>query len=130
MTNRTTSLLLLFVSGLGVTGLLLAALIAALGSSATSPWMAPVVASLCATWVLYVGRRYILPPSLLTSPTRALAILAAIVSTALAVSMGTVWLLEWSVGRVMHVPSLIVPLWYAILWVLVQRQHPQHRSVA
>ena len=129
MTNRTASLLLLFVIGLGLTGMLLAAIIAAFGPSAASPWIAPAVASLCATTVLHLGRQYILPPHLVDEITRAVFTLWVIVSVALVAALGSVWLLERSVGRLMNVPSVIVPLWFGFLWMLVRRQHVRRGSL-
>lgn len=129
MSNRTVALLLLFVAALVVTGVLLAVALRALAStSAGEPWLAPVIAVLSSTMTFYWGRRYILPRPLADASGRAVLALALTVSATLAGTLALMWTLRWVMEPSMESPSVAVPLWFALLWLVLPR--PRTRSAA
>ena len=127
MSNRTASLLMLFVAAVLVTGVVLAAALRSLqGTAIAGPWMPPAFAVLCFTTVFYVGRRHLLPYRLAASPGRAAATLAVLTSLTLAAALGVVFVLRSAVGSAAEVPSVTLPLWFALLWLTLQRTRRAH----
>ena len=135
MTNRTASLLLLFVMSLIVTGVLLALTIAAMDRAAldmgvaSGPWLAPIAAVVCQTSIFYVGRHHILPHALAAASARAAVVLIVVVTITMTLAVGSVWLLQQGVGGRFEVRSVALPIWFALLWFAVCRQQIWHGSL-
>lgn len=124
MTNRTGSLLFLFVAALVATAVLLALGVSLLATrGGAEPWLAPVIAVLCQATALYYGRHYILPPVSARSAGRSAIIIAAMVVATLAIAMAVVALLQWTSGRALTPPIVTLVLWFGLLWVAVRQQH-------
>jgi hypothetical protein len=130
MSTRTASLLMLFIAALMATGVVVAVGVAALhGSGAAGPWLVPVVAVVCHTTILFLGRHHILPVALAASLRRAAATVFAMVVVTLAVAWGGIWLLQWLIGRALVPATLTVLVWFVLLWLAVQRQQNWHLSL-
>ena len=131
MTNRTASLLMLFVAALVATGLLLAIAVNALdGSRTAGPWLAPTIAVLSQVTMFYLGRRFILPPAVAQSGVRSAVTVAGMVIVTLGLAVAVVWLLQRASGRAVAAPTFTLLLWFALLWVAVRRQnwHPSSKT--
>jgi hypothetical protein len=116
MSNRTVSLLLLFVAGLGAASILLAGAVRALdGTVASGPWLAPVLAVGCVTMMLYLGRRYVLPPSHARTAAPAAVRLTLTVAATLAVTALAIWIAQLTFGSVAALPVLGATLWFLLL---------------
>jgi hypothetical protein len=127
MTNRTASLLMLFVAALMTTAVLLALIIGAIDSvEAAGPWLAPLVAVVCQTGMLYLGRRFILSPAFTTSASRAAFTILPLVIVTLLGAYAVGWSLRWAVERAVAAPALTLILWFALLSAAVNRQHNWH----
>lgn len=122
MSPRTASLLMLFVAALGVTGVLLAIAVRTLdGTEISGPWLAPTIAVLCQTIALYWGRWYVLPQRAWDSRARTAVVLATVVALTMAVAVAMVRSIQWIAGAELAIPSLTLPLWFALLWLIVSR---------
>jgi hypothetical protein len=130
MTNRTASLLMLFVVALGSAGVLLAMAVAALDRTAVSgPWLAPVVAGACQAVVLYLGRGYILPDAVAQRPGRAAVTIVSMVALTLAAAVGAVWTMRWASGVGAGASTLTLVVWFSLLWCAMQHQQKWHRPL-
>jgi hypothetical protein len=132
MTDRTVSLLFLFVGALVVGGVLLAMVVAIVdGTPLSGPWLAPLIALVCQVAALHLGRRYILPHPVADAPFRAGLIIAARVTVTLAVSVAVVWLMRWVLQWVSDrsLGALTIMLWFALLWWAF-RQLNRHSAVS
>jgi hypothetical protein len=124
MTNRTASLLMLFVAALIATGVLLGLVVTALdGTRWSGVWVAPLIAAVCQTIALYLGRRFILPPAVAQSRLHAAWSIVTIVAGALAAALLSVWAMRWVGARTFTMPSVTLVLWFIFLWLAVRRQH-------
>jgi hypothetical protein len=122
MSNRTVALLMLFVAALIAAGILLALMLRVLeGTSISGPWLAPMIAVLSLTLTFYWGRRYILPRSLADASARAVLALTFTVSVTLAATLVFMWAARWIVGLGLETPSVAVPVWFALLWLVLPR---------
>ena len=127
MTNRTASLLVLFVGALVATGVLMAIAVRTLEPFGMSgPWIVPVIAVLCHTTAFHLGRRYILPRSLASSSAKSAVTLMFIVILTMAGAMAGAWGVQWAIGRQIASPALTLGLWFGLLWLAVRAQHDSH----
>lgn len=122
MTNRTMSLLLLFVVSLLICAAVLAAAVPlAARADLSLPWLPPLVATIAATAVFYRGRGHLLPPAVATSRSRSLATLTVIVAVTLAGAVALVWSVQALAGRDLPVPVPTMIAWFVGLRAAVAR---------
>ena len=130
MTNRTASLLMLFVAALIATGVSMAIAVSALEPTGVSgPWLVPAIAVLCYTTALYLGRHHILPRSLAESPARSVVTLGVMVVVTLSAAVVGARAAQWAIGREVATPALTLTLWFVLLWLAVRRQQNWHLAV-
>lgn len=130
MTNRTVSLLMLYVGALGVAGVLLAMVVSiGGGSSELKPWLAPAIAVTCQTTMLFLGRRYILSHGLAEAAGRAGVALVSIVTLSLLGALGIMWLLHVIFGAVADSLNISLPLWFGFVWLGVRHQQIWHPAL-
>jgi hypothetical protein len=122
MTDRTLSLLMLFVAALIAAGVLLGILVGWLEAARSAPWLAPAVAVLCQVTLLFLGRRFILSPDVARSAMRSAVTVVGIVSLSLAAALGAVWLVQQGSGGTLFSPALTLIVWFALIWIAVRRQ--------
>jgi hypothetical protein len=126
MTNRTASLLLLFLVALLATGILLALAVRLLeGTAASGPWLAPLIAWVCQVIALYGGRRFILSRAVAASPGRSALTIILLVGGTMAVAGAVGWLVARTIGGRVVPPAFMLALWFVLLWAAVSRRNAQ-----
>lgn len=122
MTNRTASLLLLFVVAWLLTALMMAMVLSLLvRADMPSPWVMPASALLCFTGTLFVGRHAILPADIAGSRVRAWLTLSMIVGVGIAGVSLILWLVTAVGVRVRS--GVTIALGFAGLWLAVRALH-------
>jgi hypothetical protein len=130
MTNRTASLVMMFIMALGASAVLMAILLWLLdGANAGGPWLLPVLAAGCQAAVLFLGRHHILSPGATASASRAAVTILIMVASTLAVAVAVVGGVRWLLGSVKGAPVVLFAVWFALLWMMVQRQARWPRTV-
>jgi hypothetical protein len=126
MTSRTASLLLMFVAALAAAGLVLA-LVSRVGegSALVGAWLLPVIAALCLSVVLFVGRHYVLPPVIARSPVRAAVVIVGAVTITMTMAVVAVWGVVGTVAGIAAQratgPLLLLSVWFGLLWAAFTR---------
>ncbi len=92
MTNRTSSLLFLFVAALLTTGVVSALAVPALSRLGvpTAPWMWSAIALLCYVGVFFAGRAHVLPEPLARPAVKALIVVTAWIVLTMTATAGVV----------------------------------------
>lgn len=130
MTNRTASLVMMFIMALVATAVLMAGLLRLLdGATASGPWLLPVLAAGCQAVVLFLGRHHILSPVCAASAGRAAITILMMVALTLAGAVAVVGGVRWLLGSVKGAPILLFAVWFVLLWMMVQRQARRPRTV-
>lgn len=124
MTNRTMSLLVLFVASLMICAAVLAAAVPlAARADLSVPWLPAVLAAVTAIALFYGGRIYLLPASVAASRVRSLATLTVVVCVTLAGAVALVWSVQTLAGRDLPVPVPTMIAWFLGLRAAVAMVH-------
>jgi hypothetical protein len=96
MTNRTVSIIILFLAATASAGVALALTVFWLTRQAmpTGPWLAPVVIFVSFVGVFFLARRTVLPAAVADPPLAALLALSAWIGATLLVALAVAWVLE------------------------------------
>lgn len=123
MSNRTVSLLMLFVVGVMSTGALSGPALRALTPAGEpGPWLAPLLAIGCCTATFFLGRRFVLPAATAEAPVRAAVTLLLLIGGSMLAAVVVVRSVRAVVGPVPG-PAPLLVLWFAALWLGVAALH-------
>jgi hypothetical protein len=95
------------------------------GSALVGAWLLPVIAALCLSVVLFVGRHYVLPPVIARSPVRAAVVIVGAVTITMTMAVVAVWGVVGTVAGIAAQratgPLLLLSVWFGLLWAAFTR---------
>jgi hypothetical protein len=117
MTNRTVSLLLLFVIGFLISGVVsaLAISLAARAELPTRIWIVPLILFVTYVTVFFSGRQYILPHEIASSSVRALLVIAGWIGTTMLLVGAAVWAIRGTPLGVFLSAGTMTLAWFLLL---------------